>query len=326
MVEKTESRGGGYDLATERDQKKKKAMGTETRQSLGAQAVSRSPGANPEAPSSLGQLMSPTVNAQPSQLDPNDETYNRQVEKNRTFLSSPEVRAQLLQFGVSLMAGNNPGEALGKAMSLPARARSADAKLQKEQRESERADIKLQMELERFGMDKAKISEEISQKENRKALFASLKVMSDDKLMQVASELAAEGDDEGAKLALSMMKSMRDPQTEGLISQYRLAVEQGFQGDIIAFKNATDNLSVMETIRQKLAQGITLDPGEEQVYNDAISADLLTRMMSGDPDFAERVKTILGAGGAPVGSPTTPAPPAKTEGVSGNVPFKVVPN
>lgn len=307
-----DARGGGYDLATERDKEKKKALGTETKQSVGAQAMARSPGANPDAPTSIGQLMSPTVNAQPSQLDPNDEAYNRQVEKNRTFLSSPETRAQLLQFGISLMAGNNPGEALGKAMSLPARARKEDAKLLKEQREAERADLRLQIELERFGMDKEKISEDKAQKANRKALFDSLKIMSDDKLMQVASELASDGDDEGARLALSMLKTARDPQTEGLISQFNLAVKQGFKGGIVEFKNATDNINTMEGIRQKIATGMPLTKGEEQVYNDAINEDVLERII------LESLKNKDGI--TPSVSSTSP-----TEGVSGNVKFKVNP-
>lgn len=311
--DKSESRGGGYDLATERDKEKKKALGTETKQSVGAQAMARSPGANPDAPTSLGQLMSPTVNAQPSQLDPNDESYNRQVEKNRTFLSSPETRAQLLQFGVSLMAGNNPGEALGKAMSLPARARKEDAKLLKEQREAERADLRLQMELERFGMDKEKLSEEKGQKEKRKALFDSLKIMSDDKLMQAASEMASDGDDEGARLALSMLKTARDPQTEGLISQWKLARDQGFKGGIVEFKNATDNLSTMEVIRQKLAAGMPLTPGEQQVYDDAINEDVLERII---------MESIKEKGG--VVPPASSAAPV--EGTSGNVKFKVNPS
>lgn len=321
MAKDKDARGGGYDLATERDEKKKKALGTETKQTVGAQAMARSPGASPEAPTSLGQLMSPTLNAQPSQLDPNDETYNRQVEKNRSFLSSPETRAQLLQFGVSLMAGNNPGEALGKAMSLPARARKEDAKLLKEQREGERADLRLQMEMERLGMDREKISEDKAQKQNRKALFDSLKVMDDEKLMQVANELASDGDDEGARLALSMLKSARDPSTEGLISQYKVALGQGFKGTIIDFKNATDNVNTMEMIRQKLAQGIPLDPGEQKVYDDAISADLLTRMMASDPEFAAKIKQTLGGGGVP----STPTSVAPVEGTSGNVKFKVNP-
>lgn len=311
-----ESRSGGYDRSIEDE--RKKALGSKTQQSVGAQAIAQ-PGAMQAAPQSIGELMTPSAGREVANTgDPNDEEFNRRVEVNRTFLSSPETKAQLQQFAVSLMVGNTPGQALAKAITLPQRAAVANAKLAKEQAESERADIRLQLELQRFGMDKEKLSEEKAQKDRRKALFASLKVMDDDKLLQVANELAGEGDNEGANLALRMMKS-QDQNLPDEIERYMFDIQQGYKGTLMQWRQDNKTLTIMEGIRQKLAAGMPLSPGEQQVYDDAINTDVLTKIIMSDPEMKKKLQ-----GGGAVTSSGTPAPEVKTEGTSGNVPFKVV--
>jgi hypothetical protein len=321
------SRGGGYDLAEAKTQEKKKALGTETRQSVGAQAVARSPGAAMEAPTSIGQLMTPSVNATPSRLDPNDETFNRQVEKNRSFLSNPETKAQLMQFAVSMMAGNMPGEALAKAIALPGRAAAADAKLAKAQADADRSDAHLQIALERLGMDKDKLAETEKEKEQRKATFGALKVMSDEKLMQAAQEMAMNGDEEGARIALSMMKTgANNDALTAEIKEYKFDVDQGYKGSMMEWREAKFKTSAIETIRKKIAIGEPLLPGEQKLYNDTLSESAMTNLLMSDPKFAEIMKGIgSDTGGIPTQTPPVPTA-SPVEGTSGNVTFKVIEN
>jgi len=128
------SRGGGYDLARDKEAegKKKSAFSTTSRNQVGAQASPNMVGADLQAPTSVGQLMTPSTFGQEG--PPVDEAdLNSRVERNRSFLSSPETRAQLMQFGISMLSGGNPGHALYQAMTVPDRMAAAQAKADENQ-------------------------------------------------------------------------------------------------------------------------------------------------------------------------------------------------
>lgn len=275
-----DSRGGGYDKARDEEAygKKKKALSSESRQSVGAQILARSPGTAPEAPTSIGQLMTPSAGRGMPPSSP--EEFNEQVGRNKTFLSNPDTQAAILQFGVSLMSSGNPGHAMASALGAPARMRTAQAKIQHQAFEDELSIRRLQNEEERLGIAKTEFGQEQDKIANRKAIFGALKNMTDDQLMQTATELAANGDDEGARIALSMSKSLggSDAAT-ALMKNYNLAVAQGFKGSLMEYQQASFKSGIVEAIRVKIAGGIPLTPGEKQVYDDAIKADPLMRFL-----------------------------------------------
>lgn len=122
---KGESRGGGYDLAT--DKKTKQALGNQTQQNIGAMANARQVGASQEAPKSIGELMSPsTFGREGPPVDEAD--LQQRTERNKGFLSDPATQAMLLQFGVKMLSGGNPGDAIRSAMQMPSRMAAASAK------------------------------------------------------------------------------------------------------------------------------------------------------------------------------------------------------
>lgn len=321
-----DSRGGGYDLNTDREMKRKKALGDETRQSVGAQATAQ-PGADPQAPASLGDLMSPSASRGAPASTPED--MERKVSRNREFLMSPETRDALTVFGISLMStvgtgdlGSNIGRAFGAVGKSRANMAKAMAKMTKEEREFAMQERRLKIEERRLGMDEQELSQEASKKKARRTLFASLKGMTDEKLMQLASELAAEDDDEGARIAISMMKqSDQSGEATALIKQYLFDVGQGYKGTMQEWRQDNYKVTALETIRQKIATGLPLTPGEQKVYDDAIKLDFMTRFMLEHPEILGGAETA-----APSGVPSaTPAPAAPVEGTSGNVKFKVNP-
>lgn len=299
-------RGGGADLAEEK--KNKAAMGTRTQQSEPREL----PGSNPQAPGSIGELMTPSTFGR-SSPDSNPEEYERNVERNRSFLKSPETQAALMQFGVSLMGSagsgdtaSNISQAMALAAGAPGRMRQAQRKLDSVALDDQLAIERVGMERERLGMDQEELSMKKEQKQARKALFGSMKNATDDQLQQIANELAAEGDDEGARLALSMSRTAADPAITAKIQQYQFDVKQGFKGTMMEWEEAKRNISVIESLRQKKAAGIVLNPDEQAVYDDAVNADVLTRM------FLEQ--------NGELGTTTEPAP---SSGSSGNVTFTV---
>lgn len=264
-----ESRGGGYDKAI--DEKAKKALGSQSRQSVGAQANARVPGAAPVAPSSLGELMTPSTFGREG--PPVDETdLAQRQERNKGFLKNPETMAALTQFGIAMLQGKNPGSAISAAIQAPYKMKVAQAKLDKMAKDQAQEDERIDMERQRLAITVGNEQEKDDQKKHRKEVFGALKTMSDDELLGIAQEMSASGDDEGARIALSMRKAA-NPDATGILAQYDLAVKQGFKGDLIAFKNATDGANTMEMIRTKMATGVPLSPGEQQVYDDAINAD-----------------------------------------------------
>lgn len=117
-------------MAVDVKAKKKPVAGTTT-PSLGAQMNKLSNVENPQAPRSLGDLMSPSTFGRGTPAS-NDEEFEAKKERNKSFLSSPETKAQLMQFGLAMLAsagsGNpigNIGKAAALAFTLPARARVA---------------------------------------------------------------------------------------------------------------------------------------------------------------------------------------------------------
>lgn len=159
-----ESRGGGYDLAEEK--RRKKAFGSETRQSVGAQALARSKGEDPQAPRSLGDLMTPSTFARGSS-DGGEQEYSKNVERNKSFLSSPETKAALMQFGISMLAsaggGGDIGSNIQNALSSVSKMGKNRQKLTKEAHEAQMderrvrvAEAGLGLESERLELEKFK--------------------------------------------------------------------------------------------------------------------------------------------------------------------------
>lgn len=111
------SRGGGYDLATDK-------------KNIGMLASARRAGENPSAPTSIGQLMTPSA----GRAAPTDggntggEDVDTLTKRNESFLSDPTVMNQIKQFGMSLAGGHSLGRAMFQAATVPERAAAANAK------------------------------------------------------------------------------------------------------------------------------------------------------------------------------------------------------
>lgn len=309
------SRGGGYDLARDKEAegKKKKAFSSESRNQVGAQASPNMIGENPQAPTSVGELMTPsTFGREGPPVDEAD--LNNRIQRNQSFLSSPETKAALTQFGISMLAGANPGHAMYQALTTGERMTAAQSKLDQQALENQLAIERVQMDRTRLGIQTTEFAQEQEQKAARKEMFGTLKSMSDDELLNLAAERASEGDDEGAGLALRMMK-VANPDASGLLGQYQLYLDQGGKGDLVTFKKLFDSTSTLETIRGKIATGgmAILTPGERQVYNDAISSDLMTSILkSSHPEWFGADGTFTGPGGAAV-APASALPDGLTE-------------
>ena len=127
-------RGGGYDLAIEKQAKKKEALGGKTsiptRSFFGNMVPARSApvtqGSDPQAPESIGDLMTPTVGREFLLSSP--EEYSSRVQRNMGFLRNPSTQAMLAQFAQSIAGGSSVGNAFEAASKAPARLYEAQSK------------------------------------------------------------------------------------------------------------------------------------------------------------------------------------------------------
>src|SRR5438552_308337 len=92
-----------------------------------ANAIGSSIGANPTAPTSVGDLATPSAFGTEQPPGSADE-LNARVARNTQFLQDPQTQAQMLQFGMSMLSsagrgniGTNIGEAITSARQLPGR-------------------------------------------------------------------------------------------------------------------------------------------------------------------------------------------------------------
>jgi hypothetical protein len=107
-----ESRGGGYDASIDKQQEKRKTLGTETRQDANSQTPSSVSGDTLQAPSSLGDLMTPSTPGRAAQPASPDE-FNARVAENHSFLTHPDTRASMLDFATAMLGGGEHMRALG---------------------------------------------------------------------------------------------------------------------------------------------------------------------------------------------------------------------
>lgn len=122
-----DSRGGGYDLARNKEANAKKALGTQTQQNIGAMANARQIGADTAAPTSIGDLMTPSTFGREGP-PVNEQDLAARTQRNESFLSDPATQAMLMQFGVKMLSGGNPGDAIRSALQMPARMAAAGQK------------------------------------------------------------------------------------------------------------------------------------------------------------------------------------------------------
>lgn len=251
-------------LADEEERLRKKKAFTSESPRIGALASMRpsqigatTPGQAPEAPTSVGQLATPSTmgrEAPPS----NPEEFNERVARNESFLSNPETRAALIQFGVSMMAtagrgniGSNIGQSLGRGLQAAGRVRLGKEAATKEAREAEMEEKKFGLEERKFGLDEEKmdlerlkvglevgeIQRDLAKQERRRKLFgavagdpkdmASMNSMPDLVLLDLAGELVASGDDDGAKMAIDLANARRLGTTTNDVIEWRTAVLDG---------------------------------------------------------------------------------------------------
>lgn len=147
------SRGGGYDTWIDKQSQKRKAFGSDTRQeqSVGAQATPASALTNPQAPSSLGDLMTPSTGRVVQAAAP--EEYDARVQENSAFLSDPTTQGQMMQFAITMLGGGSPGSAISKAMQMPGRMEMARDKRVLEERKVGLQDRGLDLEERKLALE-----------------------------------------------------------------------------------------------------------------------------------------------------------------------------
>jgi len=194
----TTGQGRGFDRQRDEEQEKrnKKAMGNKTRQAAG----SGTPGDMPSAPGSIGELMSPSTFGRTSP-DSNPDEFNTNVERNKSFLNSPDTQAALLQFGVALMGSAGDGDIgsnLGQAMALAA---GAPGRMRAKGREADIENRKLANDERRTDLTERGLDLE-EQKLNKPESSTPTELM---KLYNEANMLEASGDSAGAALIRARM-------------------------------------------------------------------------------------------------------------------------
>ncbi len=318
MANNGPGRGGGYDAFIDQQSQKRKAFGSASRQeqSVGAQATPINSASDLQAPSSLGDLMTPSAGRMQQSAAPED--FNKRVNTNRQFLESPEAKGMMMQFAMTMLSGGNPGQALARAIAMPGRMELAREKADEKAAKLENQEERLLIAQERLGMAQDTFEMTKEKQAARQEVFGALGSMSDEKLMEAATELAGKGDYEGARVALSMRKEMSG-ESDALLRHYQLAQQQGYTGTLMQFQQDSYSVSALEGIRRKIIGGIPLTPGEQKLYDDSLKGDPLIRKLTEDID--------LNLSNATPGGPMTSVPdPASSgqSGKSGNVSFKVV--
>jgi len=158
----------------ERDTKKKAFQVDPNSNRIGAMASmgrtdttqTASVGDNTSAPTSVGELATPSAFGReppPSSVD----ELNGRVQRNMSFLSDPQTKAQLMQFGLSLMGSAGRGnpisgfaDALSSSAALPGRAAMMNLKYNKEVQGMDIAERSQQVEEARLRIEQVKLIKE----------------------------------------------------------------------------------------------------------------------------------------------------------------------
>lgn len=167
--------------------------------------------------------------------------FEDQVAENESFLSSPEVQAGLLQFAISVMQpGRGIGGALGEGLAASGRVRTISDKKTLADREAALAERGMKVSEGNLALSEQELDEKTKAaklKEQgssvRQRLFGGdqdMNSMAEVDLLNLAGELAATGDDDGAKIALDMANAKRLSSTSEDIIEYKQAKSEGFAG------------------------------------------------------------------------------------------------
>lgn len=187
----------------------------------------------------LGDVMAPA--SQPSGAGGAD--FETRVARNESFLADPSVQSSLLDFAISIMSPGMTTEESQKQQQLDMMSQQnmfenqiAQKKLGHDERQVDIQEQQLQLN----AMDtqdkllKNKIAERTLNR--RQTLFSQLQQggkledLDGNTLLDLAGDLMGMGDEEGAKVAISMADTNRQMKSTGDIVEYKLAVEQGYQG------------------------------------------------------------------------------------------------
>lgn len=250
-------------------------------------AIGASVGSDPQATASIGQLASPSgFGREPAASDPSE--MEARVSRNEGFLRDPTTKAQLMQFGLSMLSsagrgniGANIGNALTSAAQLPARQRMMNLKYNKEVQAMDIAARGQQIDEEKLSMEKTKFGLEIMDKQkelDREAKRAAIMgaaagdpkdsavagAMSDVGLINMAGQLAASGDIEGAKVALDMANARRLAISTPDITEFNAAKADG---------SIPPEMGLYQYLKQKDASrksSTTINTAPNKVYEQAV--------------------------------------------------------
>lgn len=122
---------------------------------------------NPTAPSSIGDLASPSTMGTEAPPGSPDE-LNSRIARNTAFLQDPTTKAQLVQFGMSMLAsagrgnlGGNIGQALSLSAALPGRLKEMNLKAANTMSEMDVRNRSQAVEEQRLAIEKQRLQMDV---------------------------------------------------------------------------------------------------------------------------------------------------------------------
>lgn len=187
-----------------------------------------------------GQSMPNATVGQQVQPPQGGQDFEAKVERNKGFLSSPEVQAGLMQFGLNLLAGGDVGSSLGAGAEAIGRVATnrdeqdiIDRKMNLAERGMNIQEDQQTLEEQKFGLEKYKQRKAADALMRRELLFKQagpngegVAGMASEDLLDLGGELIAVGDLDGAKTVIDLANSQKAATSTNDIREYDFYVKQ----------------------------------------------------------------------------------------------------
>lgn len=257
---------------------------------------------NANAPAAdLGGLVAGPQQPQEAPTQDNAEFQSR-VTRNKGFLSDPGVQAGLLQFALNMMSpGGDFANAVGSGFEAVGRVATnrdeqalIDRKMAQEDRQISQGDRRLDIDEAELGIKAQGATQKADALMRRQLLFKKagtqgegMPSMGEQELLDLAGELMADGDDDGAKVAVDMANSKRMMYSTDDIREYQYYRQQG---GLMPFKSWQDDKITKGVPKPPPAPTASMDP---KLIEAGIKIDeSVDKLQSGLPDYEMLLDTV----------------------------------
>ena len=263
-------------------------------------------GVNAGQTSSIGALAQggdvPQQSAQATPASADSPDMQAKIERNKSFLSSPEVQAGLLQFALNMLSpGGDFANAAGSGFEAAGRVATNRQEEELLQHKMDLQNKELSISERRLGLDERELNAKellTTQKADalarRDRLFKmagaqgqGLPTMGEEDLLNLAGELVATGDTDGAKVVVDMANSKRMMMSTDDIREYQFYRQQG--GDL-SFKQWQDDKITKGVPKPPPAPTASMDP---KMIEAAIKVDdNVDKLSQSIPDYEMLLDTV----------------------------------